>query len=144
LSLQIAGAGASSMLRANSVTLGQNVTLSLEMLGGYFAGGDGSLYFVADVLGSGTFGGRFANATAPASFGEAYDGETLEVLMEVYGPQGQQFAISYDGDATNGTFHGGNDAVLMAIPEPTGAGMLVAGGAMLIGLQRMRRRGRSV
>ena len=53
---------------------------------------------------------------------------------------GRQFFISYTGDSVLGTFTGGNDVVLKAIPEPGVFVSLIGGLASLVGLQRFRRR----
>ena len=53
---------------------------------------------------------------------------------------GQQFQISYFGNQTSpsvGTFTGGNDVVLMAIPEPNISALL--GGFGMLALLRRRR-----
>lgn len=48
------------------------------------------------------------------------------------------FQISYGGDSVSGTFTGGNDVLLMAVPEP-GFEYLLGCGALLL-LHRVRRR----
>jgi autotransporter-associated beta strand protein len=53
---------------------------------------------------------------------------------------GQDFAISYNANAGAGTFDGGNDVALLAIPEPNSLGMLAGSLALALGLQRFRRR----
>ena len=57
---------------------------------------------------------------------------------------GQAFFVSYYGDSTNpaGGFDvpGGNDIVLMAVPEPQTWATLLSGIGALVGLQRFRRR----
>lgn len=49
---------------------------------------------------------------------------------------GQSFQISYFGDSGTNSFTGGNDAVLMAIPEPS---VTLLGGIGLLALMRRRR-----
>jgi fibronectin-binding autotransporter adhesin len=50
---------------------------------------------------------------------------------------GSSFQISYFGDSASNSFTGGNDVVLMAVPEPTVAALL--GGLGALGLLRRRR-----
>jgi hypothetical protein len=57
-----------------------------------------------------------------------------------YNLGGQLFAISYGANAGAGTFTGGNDVALMAIPEPNSLAMLAGSIGMALGLQRFRRR----
>ena len=58
----------------------------------------------------------------------------------VQASDGEYFAVSYTGE--NGQFNvaGGNDVMLMAVPEPSAVGSLLVGLASLAGLQRFRRR----
>jgi fibronectin-binding autotransporter adhesin len=53
-------------------------------------------------------------------------------------PNGQDFRISYFGDSAAGTFTGGNDIVLQAVPEP-GSAVLLMGGIALLASGRRRR-----
>ena len=55
---------------------------------------------------------------------------------------GQMFAISYDANFSAGTFTGGHDVAVMAIPEPDVIPMLAGSLGVLLGLQRLRRRRR--
>jgi len=59
---------------------------------------------------------------------------------------GQEFAISYTADATAngglGSFTGGHDIALMAIPEPNSLAMLAGSIGLALSLQRFRRKGR--
>ncbi len=59
---------------------------------------------------------------------------------------GQEFAISYQADVTAngglGSFTGGHDVALMAIPEPNSLAMLAGSFGLALGLQRFRRKGR--
>ena len=52
---------------------------------------------------------------------------------------GNRWFISYAADFIGGTFTGGNDVALYAIPEPATWAMLLSGYGMLIGIQRLRR-----
>ena len=84
---------------------------------------NGALFFILanDGLPSDTITGTFSNASI--------DGAT-------YTLGGQDFQISYFGDSTGGTFTGGNDVVLMAVPEPRAA--LLGAFGMLALLRRRR------
>ena len=82
------------------------------------------LFFILANDGSDAISGTFSNA--------ALDGGT-------YTLGGQSFQISYFGNQTapgTGTFTGGNDVVLMAVPEPAAA---LLGGLGLLTLLRRRR-----
>ncbi len=50
-----------------------------------------------------------------------------------------QFKISYNADSVGGTFTGGNDVALQAVPEPTTGVLAISAGAALLGLRRRRR-----
>lgn len=106
---------------------GVGATLSLSLLNGYQATPYGSLHFIAVNDLADPVQGVFGNTTVFQGF---------NVVIE----SGQYFAVSYTGDSVGGTFEGGNDIVLMAVPEPGSALMLLAGLGTLVGLQRMRRR----
>ena len=68
----------------------------------------------------------------------------MESGRGTYNVGGQLFAISYQADATAngglGSFTGGNDVALMAIPEPNALAMLAGSLGLALGLQRFRRR----
>ncbi|MES2570622.1 MAG: PEP-CTERM sorting domain-containing protein, partial [Verrucomicrobiota bacterium] len=44
----------------------------------------------------------------------------------LFSSAGQEYVISYFGDAGSNSFTGGNDLVLMAVPEPGSFGLLMA------------------
>ena len=52
------------------------------------------------------------------------------------------FAVSYTGSDTQFEAPGGTKLVLMAVPEPSVGGTLLAGVGLLAGLQRFRSRSR--
>jgi len=95
---------------------------------------NGSLIFI--VTGSANaIVGTFANAGAA-------DGSLTGFGTYTLG--GQEFAISYTADINGnlgaGSFTGGHDIALMAIPEPNSLAMLAGSLGMALGLQRFRRR----
>lgn len=110
------GAGFHDQVIVNGVvTLGASSTLSLESFSG-FTPVNGDLIFIllnneSDAI-NGTFSGLAQGATV---------GNYL----------GFDWQISYVADSTGGTFTGGNDIALMAIPEPKAA-LLGALGVMLL------------
>ncbi len=55
---------------------------------------------------------------------------------------GISFLLSYTGDSASGSFTGGNDVVLQAIPEPSALHALLAGVALFAGCARLQRRRR--
>jgi autotransporter-associated beta strand protein len=109
------------------------MTLSLDLSG--YTSVDGTLFFLVNNQGAGAVQGTFANPTSTLSlpFGPL---PTYQVIN--FGPNA--FAISYQGDVTAGTFTGGNDVVLMAVPEPNSLAMLAGSLGLAVGLQRFRRR----
>jgi autotransporter-associated beta strand protein len=85
---------------------------------------DSALFFIIanDGLPTDAITGTFSNA--PVDGG-------------IYKLGGQDFKISYFGDSGTNSFIGGNDVVLMAIPEPS-ATLLVGGLGFLVMLRRRR------
>lgn len=128
--------GSTLSIEINGATLGTgydqlNVIGSASLAGlltitmGNFTPTDGSLFFILANNLSDAITGTFSNAS---------------VNENTYNLGGQDFQISYFGNHTGsgaGTFTGGNDVVLMAIPEPTSA---LLGGLGLLALLRRRRR----
>ena len=127
--------GSTLSIEINGATLGTgydqlNVVGSASLAGllsitmGSFTPTDGSLFFILANDVTDQTSGTFSNASV--------NGNT-------YNLGGQDFQISYFGNHTGsgaGTFTGGNDVVLMAIPEPTSA---LLGGLGLLALLRRRR-----
>jgi autotransporter-associated beta strand protein len=131
------------LLVSSSVSLSQTgagVTLNLALLPGYQLEATGAVFFLVDNTGAGSVSGSFANPTTMMSFGAGFGGETFTLLNDPIGGNHAQFAISYDANFATGTFHGGNDIALMAVPEPAAATSLMIGLAALAGLPRFRRR----
>jgi fibronectin-binding autotransporter adhesin len=90
------------------------------------------LFFVIINGGSDAVTGTFANATTPLVIeGQSYD--TIKF-------NGIDFAISYQGNSGTNSFTGGNDVVLMAVPEPNSLAILAGSVGLSLGLQRFRRR----
>ena len=87
-----------------------------------FAPADNALFFILANDSNDAVSGTFSNA--PVDGG-------------IYKLGGQDFKISYFGDSVTNSFIGGNDVVLMAIPEPS-ATLLVGGLGFLVMLRRRR------
>jgi len=122
--------GASLNIELNGVTAGTgydqlNVTGTTTLAGLLslttgFTPTNGDLFFIllnddTDAV-NGTFAGLANNATLTSG--------------------GQEFQISYFGDSGTNSFTGGNDVVLMAVPEPRAA---ILGGLGILALLRRRR-----
>jgi hypothetical protein len=88
--------------------------------------------------------GTFANFSL-TNYGNLFDAYTAtpnETLSTIQASNGQMFAVSYTGSDTQFEVAGGTSVVLMAVPEPSVAGTLLAGLGVLAGLQRFRSRSR--
>ncbi len=145
LQIELAGTplNISDLLVASSVSLsgsGAGVTLNLSLLPSSSLESTGAVFFVVSNTGGAAVSGSFANSTSTMSFGADFGGETFTVLNSPVGANNALFAISYDANITAGTFHGGNDIALMAVPEPSAGVSLLLGLGALTGLQRLRRR----
>lgn len=109
------GTGYDQLNVTGSVNLASNLSLSL----GYVPV-NGALFFILANDGNDAVSGTFAGLADGSSFNVG----------------GQYFEISYFGDSAGQTFTGGNDVVLMAVPEPS-ISLLGFGGALLL-LRRRR------
>jgi hypothetical protein len=98
--------------------------------------GDGHIFFL--ITGATSVVGTFVNDT-----GLIDPNFTAGGFSTIYGTDGQEFAISYQASFSSGTFTGGNDVAIMAIPEPNSLSMLVGSIGLALGLQRFRRRRRA-
>ncbi len=91
---------------------------------------DGDVFYL--VIGASSISGQFANQSTQ-QFKTGFNSIAFD---------GQLFAISYEANAATGSFTGGSDIALMAIPEPQTFAMILGGFGMLIFSQRLRRRSR--
>lgn len=119
LAIELNGATAGTGYDQLNVTGSATLAGLLSLTTG-FTPTNGALFFIllnddTDAI-NGTFAGLSNNST--------------------FSSGGQSFQISYFGDSGTNSFTGGNDAVLMAIPEPSAA---LLGGFGLLALMRRRR-----
>ena len=95
---------------------------------------DGHIFFL--ITGASSVSGAFTNDSGVVD-------QNVPGLFTTLSSNGQLFAISYDANFTMGTFTGGNDVAVMAIPEPNSMSMLAGSLGLALGLQRFRRRRRA-
>ena len=122
-----------------------NISLDGALLTGTW-GGDGGNIFRGDLTsdtmlwimnntGQDPIDGTFANsAPAPGFAGLFNEPSASPYLTEV---DGQVFALFYDADFTSGALFGGNDMLLLAVPEP-GRALLVTLSLVLLASRRRR------
>jgi autotransporter-associated beta strand protein len=91
---------------------------------------DGHIFFL--ITGASAINGTFMNAQGTDA--------NFPGFSTMFGTDGQEFAISYSASFSGGTFTGGNDVAVMAIPEPNSMSMLAGSLGLALGLQRFRRR----
>lgn len=111
-----AGSGYSQLNVTGGVTLAGMLAVNLG-----FVPDHGDLFFIVNNDGSDAVTGTFSNAS---------------VNGEIYTLGGRNFQISYFGDTFTNSFTGGNDVVLLTVPEPASA--LLGGIGILLILRRRR------
>jgi autotransporter-associated beta strand protein len=94
---------------------------------------DGHIFFL--ITGATSVSGTFTNDTGTVDQNVPGNFTTVD-------SNGQMFAVSYDASFSAGTFTGGHDVAVMAVPEPSSLSMLAGSLGLALGLQRMRRRRR--
>lgn len=88
-----------------------------------------TLFFLVDNQGANAISGVF----------EELNGVTTDLSQGAdFTVSSQQFRISYEADVTNGTFLGGNDIALQAIPEPSTGALLALSFTTVMLLRRLR------
>jgi autotransporter-associated beta strand protein len=92
---------------------------------------DGHIFFL--ITGATGVSGTFANDSGIVD-------QNVPGPYTTLNSNGQLFAISYDASFSAGTFSGGDDVAVMAIPEPNSMSMLAGSLGLALGLQRFRRR----
>jgi autotransporter-associated beta strand protein len=92
---------------------------------------DGHIFFL--VTGATSVTNTFTNDTGQVS-------SLVPGTFTTLNSNGQMFAISYDANFSAGSFTGGHDVAVMAIPEPDVMPMLAGSFGLALGLQRLRRR----
>ena len=141
LSLSVTGTGAGQYgkIAATSLSLGNNVNLSVNS-----PGYDTSTHYVLGDLAhseriyltlGGYTSGAFANVIA--GFADTFFGATYNSYTD---NNGHAWAVVYGADHNTGTLTGGADIALIAVPEPSTWAMLVGGFGLLTFGQRLRRR----
>ena len=131
LSLEIGGTTAGAASNGyDQISVTGGIALAGDLQGtllNSFLPNPGSLFFLIANDGTDAIGGTFAALPQGSllSFG------------------GANFAISYTGDSAGGTFTGGNDVVLMAVPEPGILANIGAGLAFIMACGRSVPRGRT-
>jgi autotransporter-associated beta strand protein len=124
---------------AINLASGENTTLTLLVSGSYVPVSGTMFFIVTNSSANAATTGLFAGTVTQTVTGF----ESLGAVPTMMANNGQLFAISYGGDfeAVGGpAFTGGNDVVLMAVPEPNGLAMLAGSLGLALGLQRFRRR----
>jgi autotransporter-associated beta strand protein len=148
--IQATGASNSNVTLEVSLTLGDFNKLTTNATNSYMGGQSNSSldnYFVF-TLGSGLESGLFQtldiNIGGTDYTGTIYYSGTNDRFNGVANlgdvtANGQEFAVSYVGDASSNSTVGGNDLVLTAVPEPSTWAMMVGGIGILISFQRLRK-----
>ncbi len=127
LAIEIGGTTAGASVNGyDRISVTGGITLAGDLQGsllGGFTPHQGDLFFLIVNDGTDAISGTFATLPqgSAVSFG------------------GVNFVIGYAGDSTGGTFSGGNDVVLLTVPEPNALLSAIAGIGLLLRFQRRRR-----
>lgn len=124
---------------ASALTIGEGVNLLGTFSGTLDDLNENTRFWIGNNGGTWSVNGVFANSSEWNWSGLLYDAEDADFYnaFKVH-LGGYDFALFYDANFTTNALFGGNDILLVAvIPEPSKAGLLLLGGALML-LRRQR------